>query len=142
MKSARPPSPPDGGWGWVIVGAAFMINFLLSGDTAAFPVLLPDLASHFGVRESFVSWAGSIRFGACYVSGPLVGYLVNRHGCKRVTLMGTVIVFVSGCTAARARDVLSFIFLFGAVQGIAHGLGRILIWVDVYTIFIFIYLVK
>ena len=122
MKSVRPPSPPDGGWGWVIVGAAFMINFLLSGDTASFPILLPDLASYFGVRESFVSWAGSIRFGACYVSGPLVCYLVNNHGCKRVTLMGTIIVFVSGCTSARAKDVISFIFLFGAVQGVAHGL--------------------
>ena len=125
IKVARPPSPPDGGWGWVIVAAAFIINFLLSGDTNSFPVLLPELSSYFDVNESFVSWAGYIRFGACFVSGPLVGYLVNKYGCKEVTLLGAVIVFVSGCTAARANDVMSFIFLFGVVQGIAHGLSFI-----------------
>ena len=95
-QGIRPPSAPDGDWGWVIVATAFIVNFVLGGDSASFPVLLPELASHFGVGESLVSWAGSIRFGACFVSGPLVGLLVNKYGCKRVAYAGALITFISG----------------------------------------------
>ena len=41
------PAPPDGGWGWVIVAASFLCNFVLDGIAYSFGVLLPPLVEYF-----------------------------------------------------------------------------------------------
>lgn len=38
------PKPPDGGYGWVIVFAAFMCNFIYDGCMYGFGVILPSLS--------------------------------------------------------------------------------------------------
>ena len=39
---------PDGGWGWVVCGAAFVVNFLTYGTHLAFGSLLSDILANFG----------------------------------------------------------------------------------------------
>ena len=37
------PSPPDGGWGWVVCAASFLCNLILDGIAYSFGVLLTPL---------------------------------------------------------------------------------------------------
>ena len=37
------PSPPDGGWGWVVCAASFLCNMILDGIAYCFGVLLTPL---------------------------------------------------------------------------------------------------
>ena len=48
------PAPPDGGWGWVIVIASFLCNFVLDGIAYSFGILLVPLVKHFGATRSQV----------------------------------------------------------------------------------------
>ena len=46
--------PPDGGWGWVVVAASFLVNMIADGVTFSFGVLFVELQSEFAeskVRE-------------------------------------------------------------------------------------------
>jgi len=66
------PPPPDGGWGWAIVAASFMSNFVLDGIAYSFGVLLAPLADHFGASRASVAWVGSLLAGIYQVTRKLL----------------------------------------------------------------------
>lgn len=45
---------PDGGWGWVVCGAAFSVNFLCHGLLLAFGSLYMEVVTRFGAQEDQV----------------------------------------------------------------------------------------
>ena len=47
MPLAAIPPPPDGGWGWVIVGASFLCNVVGDGVGYTVGLLMPQLIEHF-----------------------------------------------------------------------------------------------
>jgi hypothetical protein len=55
--------PPDGGWGWVIVGASFFCNLVVDGIIFAFGMFLRDIAGTFGESKAKVSIIGSLLAG-------------------------------------------------------------------------------
>lgn len=56
-------SPPDGGWGWVIVGSSLMCNLLVDGLGLAYGVLLPKFSEYFNASKSKVSLVGTVLIG-------------------------------------------------------------------------------
>lgn len=67
----QPPQPsvPDGGYGWVIVFASFLCNFIVDGIGNSFGVFLPYYVAAFGVSTGSVSWAGSLLCGGYLCMG-------------------------------------------------------------------------
>lgn len=57
--------PPDGGWGWVVVVAAFYIFFVSDGVLISLGVFLHDIASSLKCTPSEVSIAGAVQT-CCY----------------------------------------------------------------------------
>ena len=76
------PAPPDGGWGWVVCFASFLCNMILDGIAYSFGILLGPLVIYFDSNRSTVSWVGSLLCGVYMASGPIVGGLVNKFGCR------------------------------------------------------------
>ncbi len=76
------PPPPDGGWGWVVCLAGFACNLILDGIAYTFGVLLDPLVSSFESSRGTISLVGSLLVGAYLTSGPIVGGLVNKFGCR------------------------------------------------------------
>lgn len=60
------PTPPDGGWGWVIVIASFISNVIVDGISYSFGVFLPEFVSYFGCSKAKAAWVGSLLCG-CYL---------------------------------------------------------------------------
>lgn len=63
------PTPPDGGWGWMVTFASLVCNFIVDGIGYAFGVLLPIFAEHFEESKGKVSLVGSLLFGVYLCSG-------------------------------------------------------------------------
>ena len=52
LDSVPPPSPPDGGWGWVVVFASFMINAIVDGLCFSFGIIMPEFVYHFNLNRT------------------------------------------------------------------------------------------
>jgi MCP family monocarboxylic acid transporter-like MFS transporter 14 len=63
------PTPPDGGYGWVIVIAAFLSNFLVDGIANAFGAFMPSFETEFQSSTAATSVIGSLLIGSYLLSG-------------------------------------------------------------------------
>lgn len=55
--------PPDGGYGWVIVFAAFMSNFVVDGIANSFGAFMSVYQENFDASKAKVSLIGSLLIG-------------------------------------------------------------------------------
>lgn len=53
-------SSPDGGWGWVVVGAMFMASALVFGLLRSLGVFFVEFVQYFDRSAQAVSWITSI----------------------------------------------------------------------------------
>ena len=63
------PLPPDGGWGWVIVFAAFVTNLIIDGICVSFGIMVTDLVEHFNSSVATVMLMGSLLLGVYQIVG-------------------------------------------------------------------------
>ncbi|XP_047987809.1 monocarboxylate transporter 12-like [Leguminivora glycinivorella] len=121
-SSESPPPPPDGGWGWVVVFASFMIHIVIDGLTYSFGVLYYEFLVYFQEGESKTAWIVSILCAITLSSGPLTGSMVNRWGCRLVTILGGVLAAACIIASAFANNVLMLILTIGVGAGFGCGL--------------------
>lgn len=68
-QSATVVMPPDGGWGWVVVAASFVCNFIVDGILYSFGVFIKDVSQSFSVPEARVALVGSLLSGSYLIVG-------------------------------------------------------------------------
>jgi len=95
---------------WIIAASVFVTLFLVwGGGVNTGPVFLPPLLKYFGwtrARVSTLGAAGALMAGAC---GPLVGFLVDRIGARRVMLLGAIITGIGFLAASRSDSYYSLL---------------------------------
>ena len=72
-----PYAPPDGGWGWVVMIAAFLCCLVLDGICYIFGVFLQPMMEDFNVDNATMSAVGSVLSGVIQLVGPFVALLVS-----------------------------------------------------------------
>ncbi|PZC81163.1 hypothetical protein B5X24_HaOG213264 [Helicoverpa armigera] len=117
-----PPPPPDGGWGWMVVFASFMIHIVTDGMTYSFGVFYAEFLTYFDEGKGKTAWIVSILVGVTLSSGPISSSLVNRWGCRAVTVGGALLASVCVVLSAFANNVLTLIFTIGVGTGFGFGL--------------------
>jgi len=116
------PPPPDGGWGWVVCIASFLCNMILDGIAYSFGVLLGPLCRYFNEDAGTVSWVGSLLCGVYLMSGPIVGGLVNKFGCRPVCMAGSVITCLAFSLSTLSPNVPVLMLTYGLLGGFGLGL--------------------
>jgi len=114
--------PPDGGWGWVIVGASFFCNLVVDGIIFAFGMFLSDIARSFGESKAKVSIIGSLLAGFYLMAGPFVSALANRYGFRTVCILGSALGGIGFVVSSFANSVTYLYFSYGVLGGIGFGL--------------------
>lgn len=123
--SSSMPSPPDGGYGWVIVFAAFMINLISDGISFSFGILYTELLDYFGESKSLTSWVGSLFYGTCLIGGPLASACATKFGCRKVLMVGGVVASAGTFLSSFAGSIGMLCALFGVVTGLAMSMGYV-----------------
>ncbi|CAG2101566.1 unnamed protein product [Medioppia subpectinata] len=73
---------PDGGFGWIIVFASFMISFIGDGYAYTTGLFYAQFLVEYKESESVTSLFDSIMTGMMYCSGPVASGLTATFGCR------------------------------------------------------------
>ncbi|KAG5311309.1 MOT7 protein, partial [Acromyrmex insinuator] len=80
--------PPDGGWGWLILLAAVMVNLLIPGTIKSFGVLFVEFLDIFDASPAAAAWIPSLCYFLYSSLGPLSSILSVKYSYRTVTLIG------------------------------------------------------
>lgn len=83
--------PPDGGWGWVVVFASFVIHFIMDGIIYSLGTYLTAFIDDFQVSHGEASLVHSLLPAITLSTGPLASWFTNAYGCRMTTLIGSAI---------------------------------------------------
>ncbi|XP_049857262.1 monocarboxylate transporter 13-like isoform X2 [Schistocerca gregaria] len=107
----------DGGYGWVVVFAAFATNFIADGVTFTFGVLFVDLLRVFGEAKSHTASVGGLFMAMPLLAGPVASALAERYGCRVVCMVGAVVAAAGMSASAWAHSLAQLLVSFGVVAG-------------------------
>uniref|UniRef100_H2LQ76 Monocarboxylate transporter 1 n=1 Tax=Oryzias latipes TaxID=8090 RepID=H2LQ76_ORYLA len=111
-------TPPEGGWGWMVVTGAF----ISIGFSYAFPkcitVFFKEIEVIFDVTSSQVSWISSIMLAVMYGGGPISSILVNKYGSRPVMMAGGLLSGVGLVAASFCNSVPALYFCIGVIGGL------------------------
>lgn len=121
-RPRKPGEAPDGGWGWVVVIGSFLCNLFIEGLIFSFPYLKDELGEYYEVSTSAAGMVGILLTAFCHLTGPLSSSLVKRFGCRKITIVGSVITCVSFLVSTHMPDISLLKFTYGVLAGIGLGL--------------------
>ncbi|XP_065164222.1 uncharacterized protein [Atheta coriaria] len=114
--------PPDGGWGWVVVVASFVVNLIADGVTLSFGVIFVEFKTYFGESLGKTAWIGSVFMAMPLLSGPIASFLTDRYGCRRVTIIGSILASTGFVISSMANSMEILFITFGVLAGFGLSL--------------------
>lgn len=78
---------PDGGWGWVVVFAAFMCAFVIDGVTNSFGVFYVEFLDYFQADKAVTALAGSLVCG-CFLTFGMLDIQLEPNCTPQSLLIG------------------------------------------------------
>ena len=111
-------------FGWVVVGFAFVAQFVAMGTLFyAFGVLLKPLSEALDADRFEISLALSLQSAVAAVAGPWVGKLVAERSIRGLMLAGAGLLLVGFLAMGQARSIWQLYLTFGLMLGVAMALA-------------------
>ena len=108
-------------FGWWVVFASASIVFLTGGTFFyGFGALFNPVSDEFGWSKASVSFAFSLRSEVGGIAAPVVGFMVDRVGSRRLMMIGVSLVALGFVLLSRIQSLPGF---YGAVIVIALGMS-------------------
>ena len=116
-------------YGWYIVGACVLITLYTGGVVHfGFTAVFEPIAEEFGWTYAQVSLASSLRGLEMGLLAPLVGFLVDRYGPRRLIFLGSIIAFSGFFLLSQTNSLLTFYIAFGLLAvGMSTTAGTVLL---------------
>ncbi|KAM4678536.1 monocarboxylate transporter 2 [Discoglossus pictus] len=110
-------TPPDGGWGWVVVFGAFISIGFSYAFPKAITVFFKEIQEIFSTSYSEIAWISSIMLAVMYAGGPISSILVNKYGSRPVVIAGGVMCSIGMIGASFCNSVLQLYICIGVIGG-------------------------
>jgi len=107
---------------WRVLAAVVFGLFMVTLDTTAVNVAFPVIRDELGASLHDAQWIVSVYVLALGMATPVAGYLADRHGLKRMYIVGLVL-FVAGSLAAGLAPSLWTLVAARALKGIGGGIA-------------------
>eukprot|EP00063_Salmo_salar_P036558 XP_014011393.1 PREDICTED: monocarboxylate transporter 13 isoform X1 [Salmo salar] len=111
------PAAPDGGWGWVVVGALFVTSVLVFGIIRSMGVFFVEFVQYFGESAQAVSWITSIGLAMQQCVSPFGTALCNGYGARPVVMAGGCLSALGFILASQATCVTHLYLTLGVISG-------------------------
>lgn len=121
----KKPNIPDGGFGWVVVFASFVVSLIADGISFSFGLIYTELLHNFDTSPSKLAWVGSLFLAVPLLAGPIMSNLVDKYGCRTMTMIGGLLACLGFMLAAISDSVELLYLTFGVIAGIGLGVGKL-----------------
>lgn len=122
VDDIRKSKVPDGGWGWVVVFASLLISMVADGVSFSFGLLYIEFLNEFEASRSKTAWIGSLFMAVPLLTGPIMSALVDRYGCRNMTILGGFIAGTGFVLSSFSRSIEVMYLTFGVFAGVGLGL--------------------
>lgn len=132
-EPAKKPKPkiPDGGYGWVVVFASLMVSLIMDGVSFSFGLIYTELLAYFGESKSKTAWIGSLFIAVPLLCGPIMSNLVDRYGCRKMTIIGGTVATIGFVISSYCTSVEQLYLSFGILSGLGLGVGYVTVVVSI-----------
>nr|XP_033815433.1 monocarboxylate transporter 2 [Geotrypetes seraphini]XP_033815434.1 monocarboxylate transporter 2 [Geotrypetes seraphini]XP_033815435.1 monocarboxylate transporter 2 [Geotrypetes seraphini]XP_033815436.1 monocarboxylate transporter 2 [Geotrypetes seraphini]XP_033815437.1 monocarboxylate transporter 2 [Geotrypetes seraphini]XP_033815438.1 monocarboxylate transporter 2 [Geotrypetes seraphini]XP_033815439.1 monocarboxylate transporter 2 [Geotrypetes seraphini]XP_033815440.1 monocarboxylate t len=111
-------TPPDGGWGWVVVCGAFISIGFSYAFPKAITVFFKEIQEIFNTSYSEIAWISSIMLAVMYAGGPISSILVNKYGSRPVVIAGGFLCSSGMIAASFCTSVVQLYVCIGFIGGL------------------------
>lgn len=125
VVSVQSMTPPDGGYGWVVVAASFVVHLLVLGNIYSFGVLFPVYIDVFRESQGAVAWVGSISAGLMTGLGAYTGAWADRYGNGLIVGVGGIFTALGFFLASYSMELWHLYLTQGFIAGIGYSLAFI-----------------
>ncbi|KAK3805783.1 MAG: major facilitator superfamily domain-containing protein [Benniella sp.] len=116
---------PEGGFGWLVVLASFVVNFWAFGPNITYGVYqnyFRQADTFVGAAQTQLSWVGSIGTAAMFIPGPFVAPMTRILGLRSVVAIGILIASVGFILASFATELWQLYLTQGFMFGFGGGI--------------------
>ncbi|KAK5850627.1 hypothetical protein PBY51_001490 [Eleginops maclovinus] len=113
---------PDGGWGWMVAIAFFVVEVFTYGTIKSFGIFLQDLMEEFGETNTRVSWIVSICVFVMTFNGPLSSVMTSRCGFQPVVMLGGLLIATGTIATSFTSSINQMYITYGLVAGLGYCL--------------------
>lgn len=116
---------PDGGYGWMVVFASLAIQLIIDGIAFSFGLIYTELLNYFQESKTKTAWIGALFLAVPLMSGPILSNLVDKYGCRVMTIVGGLIGGIGFVLASISTSVEMLYITFGLISGFGIGIGYV-----------------
>ncbi|CAD5125042.1 DgyrCDS13287 [Dimorphilus gyrociliatus] len=111
----------DKGYAWVVMMATCLLQILYSCLLTSFGIFLVDITETTAYSTGRIAWIGAIGATFCGVSGAFTGNFIDRYGCRKVVIVGSLMISTGYLLSAFVRNVNIQYFSLGILAGIGFN---------------------
>ena len=111
-------------YAWVVLGALVVVMLLGSGLRAVFGVFIKPMETTFGWDRAALSGAAAISLLLLGAAGPIVGWLADQWGPRRVIFLSAILLGLGAMVSSRVSALWQIYITCGVLMGLgARGVG-------------------
>lgn len=126
---------PDGGYGWVIVGAIILINVSLQTLVPCFGLIFSDEFSKWGITSAQTSFLLHLQSSLYCTCGFFSSPLLKKYGMRATALTGATLMCSGIFLSSFATSYIYLIFSISVLIGLGQGILMPATYLATYTYF-------
>jgi fucose permease len=116
--------PPDGGYAWLVLFGAMLVNILIPGGAIkSFGILFVEFLENMNASPSSASWIPALCYFLYSFLGPLSSMLSVKYSYRFVTILGAGFCSAGMILTHWATSIEYLYISYGVMVGIGAGLS-------------------
>uniref|UniRef100_A0A904MV87 Monocarboxylate transporter n=2 Tax=Culex quinquefasciatus TaxID=7176 RepID=A0A904MV87_CULQU len=116
---------PDGGWGWIVCGVAFLAHVLTTGFQLSYGLLLLYAIRHLGHEvNTEAGWLGAASWAMSLLAATVVVALCRRKSTRLTAVLGGLVMALGILFTSFATQLHQVAFSYGVIVGIGAAMVR------------------
>ncbi|KAI5763395.1 SLC16A12 [Gulo gulo luscus] len=118
----RSTSPPDGGWGWMIVAGCFLVTICTRAVTRCISIFFVEFQTYFTQDYAQTAWIHSIVDCVTMLCAPLGSVVSNHLSCQVGIMMGGLLASTGLILGSFATNLKHLYLTLGVLTGLGFAL--------------------